>query len=138
MIYFLDTNAAIGFINHRPAIIRERFREARRANGEFFVSTVVLFELWFGVANSGRWQENAASLRSFLSGNVVTVPFDDEDARAAAELRDSLHRNGTPIGPYDVLIAAQALRRNATLVTSNISEFGLVAGLTCEDWSLPE
>ena len=57
-----------------------------------------------------------------------------QDAKAAGHLRATLEAAGTPIGPYDILIAAQALRMRATLVTGNISEFARVRGLVCQDW----
>jgi tRNA(fMet)-specific endonuclease VapC len=62
------------------------------------------------------------------------VPFDDEDARCAGQIRAALATAGTPIGPYDVLIAGQALARDLTLVTHNTREFARVDGLHLEDW----
>ena len=62
------------------------------------------------------------------------MPFDDVDARVAAEIRAVLRRAGTPIGPYDNLIAGQALARDLTLVTRNIREFERVQGLRLENW----
>ena len=54
--------------------------------------------------------------------------------RSAADIRASLEALGTPIGPYDVLIAAQARRRNAALVTLNRREFERVPGLIVTNW----
>ena len=65
----------------------------------------------------------------------IIVPFDDEDAAAAGDLRAALEAAGTPIGPYDLLIAAQALRSGTTLVTANVSEFARVRGLLWQDWT---
>ena len=64
------------------------------------------------------------------------LAFDSEDARVAGGIRAGLEAKGTPIGPYDLLIAAQALRREAILVTANVREFGRVEGLALEDWTL--
>jgi len=86
-------------------------------------------------ARSERRRENAERLRVFLSGNIDIVPFDEEDAVAAGDLRAALEGGGTPIGPYDVLIAAQALRTRATLVTANVSEFARVRDLLWQDWT---
>jgi tRNA(fMet)-specific endonuclease VapC len=61
--------------------------------------------------------------------------FDDEDAREAGRVRAELELAGKPIGAYDVLIAGQARRRAATLVTSNVTEFTRVVGLKLEDWA---
>jgi tRNA(fMet)-specific endonuclease VapC len=63
------------------------------------------------------------------------APFDDGDAMAAGELRGALADAGTPIGPYDLMIAAQARRAGATLVTADVSEFARVPGLALEDWA---
>ena len=71
----------------------------------------------------------------FLSGNIDVAPFDAQDAAVAGDLRAALEAAGTPIGPYDVLIAAQALRSGATLVTANVSEFARVHGLVWQDWT---
>ena len=53
------------------------------------------------------------------------------------ELRTRLALIGWPIGPYDVLIAGQALARQLILVTHNTGEFGRIEGLTVEDWQTP-
>ena len=73
----------------------------------------------------------------FFAGPINVLPFDDEDARAAGEVRATFEAAGTPIGSYDLAIAGQALRRRSTLVTANVSEFGRVAGLVWEDWASP-
>jgi tRNA(fMet)-specific endonuclease VapC len=64
------------------------------------------------------------------------VSFEERDAAIAGDLRASLEASGTVIGPYDLLIAAQALRTDATLVTANTSEFARVPGLMWEDWTI--
>ena len=81
------------------------------------------------------YNENAERLRIFLSSNIAVVVFNELDAVAAGDLRALLEVEGIPIGPYDLLIAAQALRRRATLVTANVREFARVRGLINEDWT---
>jgi tRNA(fMet)-specific endonuclease VapC len=81
----------------------------------------VLYELWHGVARCARCRANA-ELRVFLSGGVALNAFSEEDAMTAGDLPAALEAAQTPIGPYRVLTAAQALRSNATLVTANVSE----------------
>jgi tRNA(fMet)-specific endonuclease VapC len=100
------------------------------------VSPVVLFELWYGVARSRHVRENTERLRAFLSGDIGILSFEEDDASIAGDLRAELERAGTPIGPYDLLIAAQALRSGATLVTANVAEFRRVRGLAWEDWTV--
>jgi tRNA(fMet)-specific endonuclease VapC len=87
------------------------------------------------VARSGRRRENADRLRVFLSGGIAAHSFTEDDAIAAGNLHATLEAAGTPIGPYDLLIAAQALRTDATLVTANTAEFGRVPDLRWQNWS---
>lgn len=136
MIYHLDTNAVIAILNNCPAAVRERLKAALEAPGaEVAMSSVVLCELRYGVARSAQPEKNAERLRVFLAGPIEIEPFGEEDAAVAGQLRAALEAKGTPIGPYDVLIAAQALRDGATLVTANTGEFARVPGLALEDWS---
>jgi len=136
LTYLLDTNIVVALLRNKPARVRERLRLAVSETAKIIVSSVVLFELWYGVARSGRPQENTERLRAFLSGNVSVLPFEEGDAAIAGDLRATLETGGTMIGPYDLLIAAQALRTGATLATANVSEFARVNGLMWEDWTL--
>jgi tRNA(fMet)-specific endonuclease VapC len=133
--YLLDTNAVVALLRDKPARVRERYREAEGSGACLAVSSVVLFELWYGVEKSGRAQENAERLRVLLSGDLDLLDFDDEDAQTAGRVRAALEKAGTPIGAYDLLIAGQALRRKLTVVTANTSEFSRVPGLSWEDWT---
>ena len=100
------------------------------------VSSVVAFELWYGVAKSQRKEANTQRLQAFLAGPLEWTQFDEEDAREAGMVRAELEIAGRPIGAYDVLIAGQARRRGATLVTCIVEEFDRVAGLKWEDWAV--
>jgi tRNA(fMet)-specific endonuclease VapC len=95
------------------------------------VSAIVTHELYFGAYRSSRMAENLARLDGL---RLAVLDFDNEDARHAGEVRAALAAAGTPIGPYDVLIAGQALARGMTLVTRNMQEFQRVASLRAEDW----
>jgi len=130
----LDTNAVIAAINRRKPELRRRLESAVAADAPIGIPTIVLFELRYGIARSARPQENAAILAAFLTLDVSPWPFELEDAEEAGDIRAALERAGTPIGPYDVLIAAQARRRGASLVTANTGEFMRVPGLKVEDW----
>ena len=132
---FLDTNTVAAIINGEPAAVRARFKAALADGGIVAISSIVLFELHYGVSNSTRQRENSERLRLFVSSGVTLMPFDDGDARSAGTIRANLNAKGTPIGPYDVLIAGQALRNSATLVTANTREFQRVDTLMIEDWS---
>ena len=135
MTYLLDTNAVVALLRNAPPRMREQYRKAQAAGDRLALSSVVLLELWYGVAKSGQVQENTERLRVLLSGDIDLLPFDDEDARAAGQLRVALEKAGTPIGAYDLLIAAQALRRGLTLVTANTREFARITGLNWQDWA---
>jgi tRNA(fMet)-specific endonuclease VapC len=135
LTYLLDTNACIGLINGKPAGVRRRFERESLGGASMATSCVVVFELWYGVGKSQQRDANAKRLTTFLSGPIDILEFDDEDARAAGEVRAVLEASGTPIGAYDLLIAGQALRRGATLVTANAAEFSRVSGLRWEDWA---
>jgi tRNA(fMet)-specific endonuclease VapC len=130
----LDTNAVIAAINQRTPQVRTRL-EASLANGVTIgIPAIVLYELWYGIKKSGRPEANARQLNVFLTLDFEQWPFEPEDAEEAADIRVVLERAGTPIGPYDVLIAAQARRRKAILVTANTGEFERVSELTTENW----
>jgi tRNA(fMet)-specific endonuclease VapC len=129
----LDTNVCIAAINGRPAAARARLDEAVARQGRASVSTITLFELRFGVAKSAQIAANTGRLDVFLS-SLRVLPFDEEDARIAGIIRAELERAGLPIGPYDYLIAAQAIHHGLTLITANVKEFARVSGLRLDNW----
>lgn len=135
MSYLLDTNAVVALLRNKPTQVRDRYRQAEVSGDYLALSSVVLFELWYGVAKSSQVPENTERLRILLSGNLDLLDFDDQDARTAGQVRAALERNGNPIGAYDLLIAGQALRRGLTVVTANTAEFGRVTGLSWQDWT---
>jgi tRNA(fMet)-specific endonuclease VapC len=132
--YLLDTSACIAVINGQPVSVRLRLQKVLSRGAQIRVSSVVLFELWYGVAKSARPEANAKRVETFFAGPVSLLSFDEEDARVAGEIRAALEVAGKPIGAYDVLIAGQAMRHNLTAVTANAKEFGRVKGLAWEDW----
>ena len=126
----------VALLRNKPAGVRERYREAEKSGDCLAVSSIVLFELWYGVEKSGRVRENTERLRILLSGDLDLLDFDDQDAQTAGRVRAALEKIGTPIGGYHLLIAGQALRRGLTVVTANTSEFSRVAELSWEDWTI--
>ncbi|MEO8714979.1 MAG: type II toxin-antitoxin system VapC family toxin [Acetobacteraceae bacterium] len=124
----LDTNAVIGILKRRPkllAILR------RHSPSDFGISAITSHELFFGAYRSDRVDRNLAETEALA---FEVLEFDKEDARLAGVIRAALAKAGTPIGPYDVLIAGQARARDLVVVTRNVSEFARVAGLRVEDW----
>jgi tRNA(fMet)-specific endonuclease VapC len=130
----LDTNVVIGVLNGVSPRLLHRF-EMEFPRDTVVLPAIVLFELEYGVAKSSRRRENAERLAAFLRAPITILPFDADDAREAGDIRAVLAKAGRPIGPYDVLIAAQARRRGATLITANEREFARVPGLKTEDWA---
>ena len=135
MTYLLDTNACIALIKGKPSAVRGKFQKAIESGAEVNVSTVVAFELWYGVAKSRHQEVNAERLDTFLAGPIRLMAFEEEDARTAGTIRAELEAAGRPIGAYDLLIAGQAVRHKVTLVTANGKEFARVQGLIWEDWA---
>jgi tRNA(fMet)-specific endonuclease VapC len=132
----LDTNVVIVALNQPLSLLRGRLNRALVGDVPVTISSIVLFELWYGVAKSEHRSHNTARITDFLAGPIKVLDFDTEDARESGDIRAVLARAGTPIGPYDVLIAAQARRRGAILVTANKNEFARVPGLQTQDWTI--
>jgi tRNA(fMet)-specific endonuclease VapC len=130
MTYLLDTDSCIGVLRQRPGMVA---RLSQVSPSECAVSSVTVYELLCGIARAQDPAQERRKVERFLS--VITqVPFDGAAAEVAAGIRMDLEKKGTPIGPYDILIAGQAVASNATLVTNNIGEFQRVGGLKLEQW----
>ena len=129
MRYLLDTNAVIALANQINPHLSRRVR--RLQTDDIAIPAVVMHEIYFGAYRSGRQAQNLA-VADALQFDVVE--FNNDDARQAGEIRAFLAAQGTPIGPYDVLIAGQAVARNAILVTRNTREFARVPRLRVENW----
>jgi tRNA(fMet)-specific endonuclease VapC len=130
MRYLLDTNAVVDLLRPRNGRILRRIQS--HDPSDIGLSSIALHELYYGAFKSSR-QERGLALVDALRFEVLE--FDGDDSRHAGEIRATLAKQGTPIGPYDVLIAGQARARDLTLVTANVSEFQRVHGLSVEDWT---
>ena len=129
-MFLLDTNVCMMLLNRsNEAVWRQVHATDPR---ELFISVITSYELWFGAFKSARQVENVARVDALL---FQVLSLDKEDARVAGEVRAALESQGRPIGPYDLLIAGQAMARELTLVTNNSREFGRVKGLQVVDWS---
>ena len=133
MLYLLDTNVIVIYLNERSLILRERLEAI--APEDIAVCSVVKFELFYGSMRSGNPLRNLARQQEFFN-LFVSLPLDDTAATKAAEIRTNLAELGTPIGPYDLLIAAIAIVNNLILVTHNTREFERVSELKFEDWEV--
>ncbi len=129
MIYLPDTNAFSKYFQGRDLHLRQRMAAAF---DDLRLSSVVLAELEYGASKSGiaRHRRNVDQLLNQLR----VIPFVAEDAEIYGKLRAHLERRGQIIGPIDTLLAAQALRLGATVVTHNLTEFKRLPKLKVVDW----
>jgi tRNA(fMet)-specific endonuclease VapC len=129
MRYLLDSNAVIALLNSPSGILSQRVRA--QSPSDIGLSAIVAHELYFGAYKSQRRSQNL----SIVDGlRFEVISFDQEDAKLSGEIRALLAAQGTPIGGFDILIAAQALTRGLILISRNLREFRRVAGLQMEDW----
>jgi len=134
----LDTNAVVIVLNDRSSPVRTKIDATIARGHPLAISAIVLFELRYGATKSARPARNMQRIADFLAGPITVLPFEPADAEEAGDIRAALERSGTPIGPYDILVAAQARRRDALLVTANEREFARIPGLKIENWAMRE
>ena len=130
MRYLLDTNTVIALMKENPSVLMH-VRRVGYAN--LCICSTVEAELWYGVAKSAHIEKNQAALANLLKW-LPSLPFASEATRQFGNLRATLTNHGTPIGPFDLQIAAVTLQHGLTLVTHNTREFTRVPGLVLEDW----
>mgnify|MGYP003702085301 FL=1 len=130
MRYVLDTNTLIYFFKGLGDVSKHMLAQSP---SELPIPAVVLFELEVGIAKSTSPNKRKSQLQE-ITALVNVLPFGIAESRSAAQIRVELEKQGLPIGPYDVLIAATALANNTILITHNQKEFGRIEGLKIEDW----
>ena len=131
MKYLLDTNTCVRYLNGRSPEVFQHLNATPES--DVCVCSIVKLELRYGALRSEYVEKTLAQQEKFLN-RYKSLPFDDGAHVFAAKIRADLARAGTPIGPYDLLIAAIALANNLIVVTHNTAEFGRVIGLQLEDW----
>lgn len=131
MIYLLDTNTCIGYLTRRSSPIVDKLGSL--SPQDVALCDIVKAELYYGAYKGTRLESNLALFREFFN-LFVSLPFDSRAAEIHGRIRSRLEALGTPIGPYDLQIAAIALANKLTLVTHNTSEFSRVENLKLEDW----
>lgn len=129
-MYVLDTNTLIYFFRGQGKVAKQLLATAP---SEVAIPGIVLYELQVGILKSQSPTQRMEQLDQMMD-YVTVFPFGEAEAQVAARVRVQLERRGTPIGPYDMLIAATALRHDAVLVTHNIAEFSRIEDLRLEDW----
>ncbi len=131
MLYLPDTNVWIHHLNPAPSIVKAKL--ATYSPSQISLCDVVKAELYYGAYKSARREVNLALLEILFS-EFSSFAFESEAARIFGDIRADLSRKGTPIGPYDLQIAAIALANDCTLVSHNTGEFSRIEGLKLEDW----
>ena len=132
MAWLLDTNICSYALKNKPLSVARRL--SSKPFTEVKVSTITAYELFTGCQKSPARDRLLKEVNAFLAP-FTKLEFSAEDAFASGQVRSALEASGTPIGPYDVLLAGQALARNLILVTTNTREFRRIKGLQLEDWS---
>jgi len=129
--FLLDTDTCIYAIKQDASVLRRLLSESR---ADIAVSVITEGELRTGAAKSSNADKTRRRVENFLRPLGI-LEFTSEDAASYAQIRSRLERAGTPIGPLDTLIAAQAVLRKLTLVTNNQREFSRIPGLRVKNWS---
>ena len=133
-MYLIDTNICIYLIKKKYEKLLHRIEQEKAYS--IGISAITIAELEFGIAKSLYPERNRMALLEF-AGSFKIIPFTDLDAKAFGYIRAYLNKKGTPIGPYDLQIAAQCLSRDFILVTNNTKEFKRVPYLKIEYWIDP-
>jgi len=129
--YLIDTNIVIYTMKNRPQQVKRRFEQH---HGRMGISAVTVGELVFGAEHSQLVEQNLADIEAMVA-RLEVLPFDTKTAYHFGQIRAALYHTGKPIGPYDMMIAGQAIASGLKLVTNNVKEFERIPGLLLEDWS---
>ena len=130
-MFLLDTNICIyAMKNKYPALSRKLFQVLP---SDIVVSSITVGELEYGCSKS-KWGERSRNIMNIFLSTYTILPFDADDAIQFGRIRAELSKAGTPIGPYDMQIAAQGISRGLIVVTHNTAEFSRVSGIALEDW----
>jgi tRNA(fMet)-specific endonuclease VapC len=129
-VYILDTNTLIYFFKGMGSVADNLLAVSPKDIG---IPAVVLYELEYGIAKSSSPKKRMKQLEE-LCALVEVLNFGHKEAKTSAMIRAALEKKGTPIGPYDVMIAGTALSKQGALVTSNTKEFKRVPKLQIINW----
>ena len=132
MRYMLDTNVCIYVIKHKPEKVFQKLQTIHPE--DVCISSVTYAELVHGVEKSIAVEKNRLAL-SMLLANMEILDFDVDAADCYGKIRAGLEKNGTPIGPLDMMIAGHAQSLEYTVVTNNVKEFSRVSALRIENWA---
>lgn len=130
MKYLLDTDS-VSFALRGHGEVGAQIRS--RKPSDLCMSAISLAELRYGADRKGSKKLHA--LIDTIATAIEVVSFDEAAATEFGRIGSTLAERGTPIGEYDVLIAAHAVALRRTLVTNNVKHFSKVPGLLVENWT---
>lgn len=133
MSFLLDTNVCVQYLNGTSTTLKHNFESCQ--SDLIYLCSIVKAELMYGAIKSANPKKNMPKLKRFLEG-FVSLSFDDQCAEVYGEIRAQLEKEGNIIGPYDMMIAAVALRNNMTLISHNTREFSRIPLLDLDDWEI--
>ena len=131
MIYLLDTNTCIYYLNRASERVIAHFKKL--SPSKIKLPSIAVAELYYGAEKSKAKLKNWEIVENFVSTFEI-IPFDERSCKMYAKVRTSLEKSGIPIGPMDVLVASISLANNFILVTNNTKEFKWIKGLKLENW----
>ena len=129
-MFLLDTDTCVDVLRGLRRVLQ---RLQALSPDDCSVSSITAFELYAGTLLSAHPEREQAKVERFLE-QLTVIAFDRVAAQHAASIRIELQRNGSTIGAYDLLIAAEARRSGFILVSSNNREFGRIPNLRLESW----
>lgn len=132
MEYLLGTNICIYIIKKKPAEVFEKFKNL--TIGNVGISSITLAELQYGIEKSSNSEKNREALEKFLTP-IEIIDYGYEATVEYGKIRAELEKKGITIGPLDMLIASHAKSLGVILVTNNVREFEIIAGLRIENWA---
>ena len=131
-MYLLDTNICIYAMKNSFSALTEKLFLIHPE--QICISAVTVSELEYGASKSKWGEQTRLRMQLFLSAFEI-LPFSERDAVLAGKIRAFLAEQGTPIGPYDLMLAAQSVAHGMIMVTHNTREFSRVPGIALEDWT---
>jgi len=133
MKFLLDTNTCIIYMRGKNSALKQKLETTYTK--DIAVCSMVKAELFNGAMKSANPERNLSLQQEFLA-QFISLPFDDLAAITFGTIRSQLEVLGTPIGAYDLLIAAIAMTNHLILITHNTREFQRVNNLLIEDWEV--
>lgn len=132
-MFLLDTNIVSELVKRAPEPkLVARLNQEKQS--DLFISVITIFELRYGAARSAKPASLWARIDRDIVSRFQTLPFNEQDSLAAADLLATLAGGGHNLGLQDVFLAGAAFSRGFTLVTRNRRDFDRIIGLQIENW----